>query len=150
MKRLLLVVATSILAHMGHGAQGADLAEVYCKDSFTRFRNESYPREIANGQFTDIPERFASWKFSYPDSYPAEQKQGLKFKVKKPGLVYLVTTQAGSKHVTSDGWKVVGEFFVDIRGTKYKNMILEKHLPEGQYEIGVGIEDALGFRLLKK
>lgn len=150
MNKILLLIIASILVNVGYGEEETPLAKVYCRDSFVRFRNESYPREIANGAFAAIPDSYVSWKFSYPKDYPEKKIQSLKFKVKEAGIVHVITSLAGSKHLTSDGWKVTGEFFVVINDKKWKDVILEKFLAEGEYEIGKGIEDPLGFRLLKK
>lgn len=150
MKRLLLLIIAVCIAYVGYGEEDSNLAKVYCKDRFVRFRNESYPREIANGEFADIPDRYVSWKFSYPKSYPAIKDRGLKFEVKEAGLVHVITTEHGSKHLISDGWEIVGRFCVVLNGKKWPDVILAKHHEEGEYEIGKGIDDPLGFRLLKK
>lgn len=60
-------------------------------------------------------------------AYPETADKGLKFKVKEAGLVHVITTKAGSGHLTSDGWSIVGRFYVIIVNNKWVDVILAKH-----------------------
>ena len=125
--------------------EAGQLANVYCKAPFVRFKNDVKINEtVPSFNYVDVPEKYEGWKISAITTSPTEP---LTFKVKKSGTVSLLMRPQSVPIFKSKGWIAVEK--AKLNGGP-ELIILEKTLGIGEYSMEETVETMVGIRLLKK
>ncbi len=119
-------------------------AKVSCKAQFTEFKNRAATHPGSAGIFVDVPYIYSGSKITYSTGKMTEP---LKFEVTKAGIVTVAAPRSATDYLTSDGWKEVDTFYTQFN-KKWMNLIFEKYLGEGEYELKVGRKGKRPPRLL--
>jgi hypothetical protein len=127
------------------------VAKVYCKASTIRFRNDAEANPgLNNLTYCNVPKKYSGWRVTYRKS--ASSKESLNFKVKKAGIVTVISWDQVNRYLKQNGWKEVDRANVKT-GTgeqEYNIIIFEKYLDAGQYELKFENKNYGPPRLLKK
>ena len=152
MKRVVLFAMSTLFAvALLSEAEQTSEAKIYSKAQFIRFK-KGVP--IYGGSDGDrVPASFHSVPKEFHDRRIELRKVGstapVKFKVKKAGIVTLVTTRRGAKILIQQGWVEVGKgSMMSLHDDVRELPILQKKLDVGVYSIPSA--GASGTRLLKK
>lgn len=127
-------------------------ARIYCKDEFGKFENGGQYFFDHDTRMANIPDGYDEFYISLSSAFDTEVEK-LSFKVKKAGIVLLAVTLPLKGKMIDDGWKEIDKFVrtgangsADVKG---KFFLMQKELPEGEYEFPITHHFSAPCRILR-